>query len=170
MKGNQLLELVEPSENMVHQILEWRNHPEIRQWMVNADEISREDHLNWWSNTKIDPAKYVFICQDHKEPQGIVNFDRVAQHQLRWGFYKLPWAPKGTGYRLGVSAMTYAFSCLNAISVIGEVVPTNRRSLALHHRLGFEPIRDDQSRMNETKTEVLLDILILTKQRWMNRE
>ena len=84
MKGNQLLELVEPTENMAHQILEWRNHPEIRRWMINADEISREDHLNWWSNTNTDPGKYVFVCQDHKEPRGIVNFDRVSQHQLRW--------------------------------------------------------------------------------------
>ena len=149
---------------MVHQILEWRNHPEIRRWMVNADEISREDHLNWWSNTKIDPGKHGTICQDHKS-HGYQNFTEYRKSVEV--SHKLPWAPKGTGYRLGVSAMTYAFSCLNAISVIGEVVPTNRRSLALHHRLGFEPIRDDQSRMNETKTEVLLDILILTKQRWM---
>ena len=52
MNSHQLLELIEPTESMVHQILEWRNNPEIRRWMVNTDEISKDDHLKWWSNTK----------------------------------------------------------------------------------------------------------------------
>lgn len=170
MKSHQLLELVEPSESMLHQILEWRNNPEIRHWMINSNEISKDDHLKWWSNTRIDPEKYLFICQDHNNPQGIVTFDTVAKNQLKWGFYKVPSAPRGTGYRLGISAMKYAFSYLNATSVIGEVVPTNDRSLALHHRLGFEYIKENQSKTNETETTTLLNILILTKKRWMNCE
>ena len=170
MNSHQLLELIEPTESMVHQILEWRNNPEIRRWMVNTDEISKDDHLKWWSNTKIDPEKYLFICQDRDKTQGIVTFDRIQKNRLRWGFYKIPTAPKGIGFRLGMSAMNYAFSNLNATSVIGEVAPTNDRSLALHRRLGFEYIKDNQSRTNQIETKTLLNILVLTKKRWMTHQ
>lgn len=168
MESRKLLELVEPTESMVDQILEWRNNPEIRRWMVNTNEISKDDHLRWWSNTKSDPDKYLYICQDHGEAQGIVTFERVTKNQLNWGFYKVPSVAKGTGYRLGISAMDCAFSNLNATSVIGEVLPTNDRSLALHRRLGFDYAKDARSGVSGIESTTPLNILILTKAKWMN--
>ena len=29
-------------------ILEWRNHDDIRKWMVNTSIISYDDHLQWF--------------------------------------------------------------------------------------------------------------------------
>ena len=67
MKGNQVPELVEPSENMVHQILEAILR---RQWMVNADEISQKIILTGGLIPKSIPES-TYSYARIREPRGI---------------------------------------------------------------------------------------------------
>ena len=55
-----------------------------------------------------------------------------------WGFYAAPDAPKGTGRKLGASALTYAFARLELHKVCGQALDFNERSIHFHLRLGFQ--------------------------------
>ena len=41
-------------------ILKWRNHPDIRKWMYNQDEIKFEEHLNFIDSLKLRKDKLYF--------------------------------------------------------------------------------------------------------------
>jgi len=47
MENIQLLNFIDLELKEKEMILEWRNHPDIRKWMYNQDEIKFEEHLSF---------------------------------------------------------------------------------------------------------------------------
>jgi len=81
-------------------------------------------------------------------PIGFVQLGNVLPGGIAdWGFYARPDAPKGSGRKLGCTALTYAFRELGLHKVCGQAIESNRPSIALHNRLGFQQeglLRDQQ--------------------------
>ena len=52
MENIQLLNFIDLELEEKEMILKWRNHPEIRKWMYNQDEIKLEEHLSFIESLK----------------------------------------------------------------------------------------------------------------------
>lgn len=106
--------------------------------MLTQHEISTEEHLNWYANACQDAQRYLLIVEESQQPIGFVQFSDVALGGVsHWGFYASPFAPKGSGKKLGTMALHHAFTELKLHKVCGQVISRNEASLNFHKRLGF---------------------------------
>lgn len=120
-------------------VLTWRNHPDVRRYMYTQHEISMSEHLHWFECALPDPNKHLFIFEVNQQPLGFVNFNEPERGGIaHWGFYLAPDSPRGSGRQLGRAALNHAFTHLKLHKVCGEALAYNRRSIQLHHTLGFE--------------------------------
>lgn len=121
------------------QVLAWRNHPAIRQFMFSQREISLLEHQQWFESAFLSPNKHLCIFEVNQHPLGFVNFDETGNKGVAdWGFYKAPHAPKGSGRQFGCAALSYAFTRLKLQKVCGHVLAYNDRSIHFHKALGFK--------------------------------
>lgn len=127
------------TKNDLSLVLQWRNHPSVRKYMFNQNEINEEEHKLWFKNTSVDKGRYLFIFEKTGEPQGFMNFHKLfGGDVIDWGFYLSPNAEKGTGNMLGKTALAYAFENLNLHKVCGQAIAYNEKSKRFHLRLGFK--------------------------------
>lgn len=132
-------------------ILEWRNHPEVRRYMLKQHEIGFSEHRAWFAKVSSDSSRRLLIIEKAKQAIGFVQFSKVDEGGIAdWGFYARPGAPKGTGRKLGTLALQHAFSCLALHKVCGQVIAGNQASIVFHQRLGFklEGVLRDQQRID----------------------
>jgi UDP-4-amino-4,6-dideoxy-N-acetyl-beta-L-altrosamine N-acetyltransferase len=138
-------------EDDLPMVLEWRNHPDVRRFMFTQHEISSDEHLAWFSRTTRDTRRRLLIIENDRLPFGYVQFSQVVEKGISdWGFYTIPDAPKGTGRKLGVMALNYAFGELKLHKVCGQAIDGNNKSIVFHQRLGFmqEGVLRDQFRID----------------------
>lgn len=127
------------TENDLSMVLAWRNHPEIRSFMLTQHEISISEHTRWFREASEDISKRLLIVESQDNPVGYVQFSNLKLWRIAdWGFYICPKAKKGTGKKLGFSALRYAFEELKLNKVCGQVIASNKASINFHERLGFK--------------------------------
>jgi len=133
-------------------VLAWRNHPEIRRYMLTQHEISPDEHKNWFATASQDSERRLLIVEDEREAIGYVQFSNVAVGGVAdWGFYVSPEAPKGTGKKLGTVALCHAFESLQLHKVCGQALDFNTASISFHQNIGFaqEGVLRDQYRIDD---------------------
>ncbi len=118
---------------------QWRNHPDIRRFMFNTDEIEWEQHCNWFARQQDNPDFCMLAYMVADTPQGYASFKHLGNGIHEWGFYLAPSCPRGHGRTLGYLALQYAFHTLQAQEIQAQVLHHNTASLALHRKLGFQP-------------------------------
>ena len=124
----------------LQQVLKWRNHPDVRNYMYSTHEISMDEHCAWYANASNDPAINLLIYERDGHACGFVNITRTRCPDVAdWGFYLAPDAPRGSGLGLGMQALKYAFAQLCLHKICGQALGFNVRSIAFHKRLGFQP-------------------------------
>jgi UDP-4-amino-4,6-dideoxy-N-acetyl-beta-L-altrosamine N-acetyltransferase len=122
----------------LERVLTWRNHPDIRHYMLTQHEITVDEHLRWFEHARNDPSKRIFIFEHRKRALGLIHFSGVAPGGIAdWGFYTAPEAPKGLGRILGTTALDFAFQKLDLHKVCGQVLACNKASIRFHKTLGF---------------------------------
>lgn len=128
---------------MIHadleRVLVWRNHPDVRRYMYTQHEITLDAHQRWFEHSLQDPRKHLLIFESANQSLGFVNFIELASGCIAdWGFYAAPEAPKGSGRRLGLAALDYAFNQLKLHKICGQALAYNERSIRFHQSLGFQ--------------------------------
>ena len=122
----------------LEQVLQWRNHHEVRRYMYTTHEIRLEEHRQWFTNASTNPAIELLVYELDGNAQGFVNITQTRCPEVAdWGFYLSPVAPRGSGRELGRQALTYAFEQLRLHKVCGQAPGFNERSIAFHRALGF---------------------------------
>ncbi len=120
-------------------VLAWRNHPDVRQYMLTKHEIALNEHRDWFERASNDPTRCLLIVEEDENPLGFVHFSNVAPGGIAdWGFYAVPGAPKGAGRKLAGSALDHAFRTLRLHKVCGQALDFNEASIRFHHALGFQ--------------------------------
>lgn len=119
-------------------LLEWRNHPSIREVMLTSQEIGKAEHSAWFDRVSHDSSRRLLVVETGAGPFGFVQFSHVAPGGVSdWGFYTRPDAPKGSGQLLGLTALDHAFFELQLHKVCGQVIARNDASNRFHRRVGF---------------------------------
>jgi UDP-4-amino-4,6-dideoxy-N-acetyl-beta-L-altrosamine N-acetyltransferase len=131
-------------------MLSWRNDPAVRENMYTTHEITPKEHLAWWERVSDSESQSYFMYEYNCQPLGIVGFtgiDRTSQNSS-WAFYASPQAPKGTGSRMELLALDYAFNKLRLHKLCCEVLAFNTPVIKLHEKFGFkvEGVLRDQYR------------------------
>lgn len=126
------------NEKDLEYVLMWRNHPDIRRFMLSQHEITLAEHRDWFERTSKDEARSLLIIEEFGNPRGCVLFSGVYKNSTaEWGFYSAPGNPAGTGTRICASALDFAFRELMVNKVAGHVLEFNKASIRIHQRLGF---------------------------------
>ena len=119
-------------------VLEWRNHPNIRDFMFDNTKIKLEQHLKWFEHVKTSKYFNVYIFEINSIPMGFMSFHNLKMQGIAdWGFYTAPDAPKGTGTQLAQTSIHHAFNSLKFSKIYGQVLVHNTDSIRLHERMGF---------------------------------
>ena len=121
-------------------MLSWRNSPAVRESMYTTHDISLPEHLAWWERTKSSDRQRYFIYEFQDNPIGIVGFTALDRENRNssWAFYASPSAPKGTGSRMEMLALDYAFNELGLHKLWCEVLAFNAPVIKLHEKFGFK--------------------------------
>lgn len=123
----------------LEQVLAWRNHPEVRRYMLTQHEISLEEHRRWFEKASEDPTRYLLVYEQNSTPVGFINIHRIATGGIAdWGFYAAPDVPKGTGRQLGQTVLQFAFKEAGLHKLCGQALAYNERSIRFHLSLGFK--------------------------------
>ena len=127
-------------ESEVEMMRLWRNAPAVRMYMYSTHEISREEHLAWWDRIRERTDCRYFIYEAGRQPLGVVGITQINQQNRNasWAFYAAPGAPRGTGSRMELMALDYAFSELHLNKLCCEVLATNQAVISLHQKFGFK--------------------------------
>ncbi len=119
-------------------VLEWRNHPDVRQHMFTQGVIQPADHQAWFDRKQQSVQDHLLIYEEGDVPLGFASLtEKPGQSVGEWGFYTAPHSPKGTGSSLGVAAINYALRSLRWHRLIGLTLASNDRSIGMHLKLGF---------------------------------
>lgn len=151
-------------------LLEWRNHPDVRRYMLSQHEISRQEHVSWFQRASSDASRRLLLVEEEDVPLGFVNFSGVAQGTAAdWGFYAAPGAPKGAGAKIGTAALDLAFDALDLHKVCGQALAFNKASIRFHEKLGFtkEGLLREQHRIDGVYHDMICFGLIRSE--WIHR-
>jgi len=139
-------------------VLAWRNHPEIRRYMLTQHDISPEEHRRWYGRTSQDTSRRLLVFEYDDVPAGFVQFTKVSPGGIaEWGFYVSPDAPQGTGQKLGRAALNFGFKDVGLHKVCGQALDFNDMSIRFHHMLGFrqEGVLREQHVVGETYHDLI---------------
>lgn len=126
------------------QVLAWRNHPRVRGYMLQQNEISEQEHCNWFNTAQQDKDRYLLILERGTESLGFLNLRLNECREIDWGFYLKPSAQGGIGKVFGALAVDYCFNTLTAKVIYAKVLSSNLRSQRFHERLGFSVFKKDE--------------------------
>lgn len=142
-KGHQLA--VENFQNIDEEqakfVLKMRNHPDIKKYMREMDEISLEDHLNYLKSLKKRKDKAYWVVKDleHNEVLGTIAFSNIKENSGEFGIYKNPFlSAKGIGTFLGQLLLEIGFKEFQFDEIFLEVKTENDAAQALYGKLGFK--------------------------------
>ena len=145
-------------------VRDWRNLPEIREWMYTDHEISIEEHARWFGQAMSDEARRYWIIELDGEPVGLANlYDISPRHGTAyWAFYLADARVRGRG--VGSAAerfvLRYAFAELGLDKLCCEVLATNEGVVRMHERYGFQ--RDGLLRQHIRKGGERVDVVSLS--------
>jgi UDP-2,4-diacetamido-2,4,6-trideoxy-beta-L-altropyranose hydrolase/UDP-4-amino-4,6-dideoxy-N-acetyl-beta-L-altrosamine N-acetyltransferase len=150
-------------------VLTWRNHPDVRRYMLTQHEITLEEHAAWFERARLDATRCLLIVEEDGKALGFVQFSGVHPEGVSdWGFYAAPGALRGSGRKLGRAALDYAFNQLALRKVRGQAMSHNEASIRLHEALGFqrEGARREQSHDEGQYHELLC--YGLSREEWLS--
>jgi len=137
----ELINFVNTSLEEKKMILEWRNHPNIRKWMYNQEEIELDSHLQFIDSLKYCQDKLYFLVKMDKQYIGVIDFTNIDYHNKStyFGLYSNPNLKiAGIGTILLKTILNYAFNTLNMNTLKLEVFEINKKALNLYKKFNFK--------------------------------
>jgi UDP-2,4-diacetamido-2,4,6-trideoxy-beta-L-altropyranose hydrolase/UDP-4-amino-4,6-dideoxy-N-acetyl-beta-L-altrosamine N-acetyltransferase len=137
----ELTHFTELANDEKHMVLEWRNHPEVRQWMFTKEVIAKESHLSYIDSLKERTDRVYFLVKKEDNPIGVIDFTSIdtQKKQADIGLYANP-NIKGAGKDLMDIIIEHGFKKLKLDRLVSEVFEENLRAIALYEKFGFKRI------------------------------
>jgi diamine N-acetyltransferase len=158
-KGGLRLRLLE--ENDLPLTLFWRNQVGIREWFLNPEIISAEQHQSWFRDYQERENDYVFVIEEterYRGPIGQISLYQIDRKANRAELGRLMIGhSEAVGQGLGRLAtellIEVAFDSLDLEELFLTVRHDNTKAIAIYQSCGF---RQDEARNN---------IITMTKRR-----
>jgi len=73
----ELLNFIDMTHDEKLQVLKMRNHPDVKKWMYNQNDIDLNDHLNFVEALKASKEKQYFVLKQDSQIIGSINFTEI---------------------------------------------------------------------------------------------
>ena len=136
----ELINFINASLEEKKMILKWRNHPKIKKWMYNQEEIPLKSHLNFIESLKNSKDKIYFLVKMDNEYIGVIDFTNINYNNKStyFGLYSNPYCKiPGVSIILEKVSIDYAFNTLKMDILKLEVFEGNK-IIELHKRFNFK--------------------------------
>ncbi len=122
-------------------ILSWRNHPSIKQWMYNSNDIALDNHLEFIETLKNCVDKLYFLVKQDNSYIGVIDFTNIDKNSdsSEFGLYTNV-EFKGMGKVLLNCICDYGFNALNIDKLIAEVFAENEKAINLYKKYKFQEV------------------------------
>lgn len=136
----ELVKLVDATNDHIELIYKWRNQDFIRKVMYQSNKLEWDNHVEWIHSVFQDDKRFLKVLYYDDVPYGIANF-HITDNQAsvgQWGFYIAEKnAPKGMGKILAYKMLCYLFDEIKVRKICAEVLAFNEISLNFHEKIGF---------------------------------
>jgi spore coat polysaccharide biosynthesis protein SpsF len=114
-------------------IFDLRNHPQVRRYSHNINEIDFDVHQDWFEKALSDKSKHILIAQRESDFIGIVRFDLIGND------YLLSWSvsPEFQGRGFGKSMLCIASRTING-NFKAEIKKNNIASIKIAEFIGMK--------------------------------
>ena len=135
-------------DNQIRQILEWRNHEEVRRWMYNSDIISYESHIKYIDSLRTRGDAYYWLGGYQGEPVGAVYLTNVCceADTAELGMYyrqdRINHSPFGIDYVH--TLYDFVINQLHIGRIYGNIRKDNKNSLVLTLFMGASVEREEE--------------------------
>lgn len=135
-------------DNQIRQILEWRNHEEVRRWMYNSDIISYESHIKYIESLRAREDAYYWLVSYQDEPVGAVYLANVCHEAdtAELGMFYRPDRVNHSPFGIDYVHTLYDFvvNHLHIGRIYGDIRKDNENSLALTLFMGASVIKEEE--------------------------
>lgn len=121
-------------------LFRWRNAPKVREASLNSEEISYDNHCNWFERQLSGRGRTNLILSLENVSVGVVYFEIDEMNAVAdFGYYKgIDTVVQNIGLQMEISALDYAFKSLALRKLTCKVLSTNKRIIKFHKEFGFE--------------------------------
>jgi len=137
----ELINFIDMSLEEKKMVLSWRNHPDIKQWMYNSNDIPLENHLSFIETLKNCAEKLYFLVKQNNNYIGVIDFTNIdkGNKSSEFGLYSnIDIQTPGVGRILENVCIDYAFNILNINILKLEVFSENAQVRNLHKKFNFK--------------------------------
>jgi predicted dehydrogenase/RimJ/RimL family protein N-acetyltransferase len=121
-------------------VLAWRNEPDAVAASLTGTAVDPADHAAWFERVLGDPARALWIAEEHGRPVGSIRLDRDADDPAT-AEVSIALAPQARGRRLATAALDQAAQAaphILGVSTLRAVIkPTNEPSLRAFAAAGY---------------------------------
>ncbi len=152
MGGVKLIDFVDLSFEEKKQVLSFRNHDEVKQWMYNSDKIELDEHLKFIKSLELNIQKQYLLVKKKNRFLGVIDFTKInyKKKECEFGLYANPFEKiAGVGRILEEICIKYTFNILKLKKLKLEVFEDNIQVRNLHKKYQFK--ETDQTIVNNKK-------------------
>ncbi len=139
------------TEDVIMQLLAWRNSDFIRQKMVSSDTITEAQQRAWFNNVQADPHQCHWVVRYKGNPIGTTNLKTLAGDSAASVFDAAVVEPGlyigDPAYQGNILAFSptlvlydYCFDCLKINALQATVKADNHAALHYNEKLGYEMV------------------------------
>lgn len=136
-------------EDLIKQVWQWRNAPEIRAYMYNKEIIPLENHLRFVQSLRNRDDVAYWLVRKGEETIGVTNLTdiNIEESSAELGYYMLPSElNSGLGLEFAYNNLLFVFDTeIQCNSLHGAIHRSNINALVLDSYLGCE-IQTEQLR------------------------
>jgi UDP-4-amino-4,6-dideoxy-N-acetyl-beta-L-altrosamine N-acetyltransferase len=162
--------LKEITEDDIELVRQWRNLPEVSEYMYTSGEITAEQQRAWYEKVVADPTQKVWIIEYEGKKLGVASLYNI-KHSFKsayWAFYLGDSSVRGAGIggKVEYNVCRYVFEELGLNKLLCEVFTWNEAVIRMHEKFGFR--RESYFRQHIFKNEKYYDVvgLALLKTEW----
>ena len=131
-------------------VLEHRNLN--RQWMLQQDEISLDNHLNWIESLKNDNTKVNYLVYKDNHPFMVIAYHDINNKEAYWGYFLIDQAYKSEVLKIEKIIIDFAFHELNLDRLLC-INDSQNHVIKIHQFFGFKMI--DTKMVNDKEYTVM---------------
>jgi RimJ/RimL family protein N-acetyltransferase len=134
-------------ETDLRRTLDWRNTPSIRQWFLNSDLLTWEQHHGWFARYLDRENDFIFVIEE-RIAEGWRPIGQASIYEVDWdqqaGIYgrlmigEPDAAGRGFAKEATVLSIKMGFDVLGLRRLSCEILETNGPSLAVCQKCGYQ--------------------------------